>query len=211
MSEALNPAPTETMGQADPIAALPEAFRDPATGPKWGEIVARLSGADELEAAATERAAGVPADPTAYTFAPSGDPIKLPDGSEAAIDPSDPFAQAIAAAAHKHGVPQTALSDLARAFIQANVEGEAQMDAVIASERASLGNKADDRVAATEAFLKANGATDEQLSVLRDFPALVPVFEAVQAKVGVAAVVAPAGQAGARSIAEVWYPTMRRR
>lgn len=208
-------APVEGAPPADVVrpADLPESFWDDAAkAPKYGDIAARLTKADELEAALNAAKEGVPTEPGAYVFKPSGEPIKLPDGSEAEIDPANPLAQAIAAAAHKHGVPQAAVSDFARAFIETNIAGDAAVDQAVAAERAALGDKADDRVAATEAFLKANGATDDHIQSLRGFPSLVPLFEALQAKVTGAPIAAPTNQDGKpQSVASAFYPDMKPR
>ena len=80
----------------------------------------------------------------------------------------------------------------------------------MAAERAALGDKASDRVAASEAFLKANGATDDHLAALRGFPALVPLFEGLQAKLSGTTVTAPVGDAGARKFGDGWYPKMNK-
>lgn len=190
-------------------ANLPESFWDAATkAPKYGDIAARLTKADELEAAATARSEGVPAEPKDYVFKPDGEPIKLADGSEAAIDPANPLAQAVAAVAHKNGLPQAAVSELARAFIETNLAGDAEVDAAVAAEHAKLGDKATERVTAVETFLKAQGATDDQIGVLRGFPTLVPLLEGLQTKLTGAAMTAAPSDGKPVNIAASFYPNM---
>lgn len=189
-------------------ADLPETFWDAtAKAPKYGDIAARLTRADELEAAETARVGGVPAEPAAYVFKPSGEPIKLADGTEAAIDPANPLATAVAAVAHKNGIPQGVVSDLARAFIETSMAGDKQVQDAVDAERAKLGDKATERVTAAEAFLKTHGATDEHLAGLRAFPELIPVFEALQTKLTGATVTAPNG-GPARKFGEGWFTSM---
>jgi hypothetical protein len=90
--------PAIVAAPADPAVAvvgrpadLPESFWDAeAKAPKYGDIAARLTRADELEAAETSRKEGVPAEAKDYKFEPAGDPILGLDGQAAGHRPGEP-------------------------------------------------------------------------------------------------------------------------
>lgn len=206
-------APVEGAPPADVVrpADLPESFWDEASkAPKYGDIAARLTKADELEAAEASRAEAVPADPTGYEFKIAGDPILGPDGTALEIDASAQLAQAVAGVAHKHGLPQEVISDFARAAAEAELAVEQQFREALSAETAKLGANASARIGAVQRFI-ASACGDEARGVLETLGTASAVrgWELIMAKMGVKPV-APSSvpKPPARSIADVWFPSM---
>lgn len=142
-------AAAEAPPPAGPVRpeALPDAYWDDATGVK-PEAFSKLA---EYEAAAAERAAGLPETPDAYSLDLGEDIVGL-DGKPLAIDPEDPLAKAIMPALHEAGVPQSAVTKIVRAYAaqeaaDAKAVAEAQT-AFIAAEQAKLGDAHQKRTAA---------------------------------------------------------------
>lgn len=189
---------------------LPESFWDAeAKAPKYADIAARLAKADELETAATAAREGVPADPKDYKFEPAGEPLLGPDGQPAAIDPANPLVGAVAAVAHKHGLPQAAVSDLTRAFIETELAGEKGLQEALAAETAKLGDKAVDRVNAVSGFIKQHCGenADAAIAALGSAGA-VQAWETMMTKLTGTAVGALPGAGAQKSAAEAFYPNM---
>ncbi len=126
---------------------LPDAFWDDATGIK-PEAYARLA---ELEAAAAERAAALPATAADYKLDPT-EPVLGPDGQPVAADPEDPILKAALPALHKHGVPQAAISEILSEVLKSQVAEAAalneQSTAYVAAEQTKLGAEHNARTAA---------------------------------------------------------------
>lgn len=148
-------APDASLIAAAPVASaapqrpenLPDAFWDDATGIK-PEAYARLA---ELETAAAERAAALPATPADYKLDPA-EPVLGPDGQTVAADPEDPILKAALPALHKHGVPQAAISEILRDVLKAQVDDAAALNAEAAAhvtaEQTKLGAEHKARTAA---------------------------------------------------------------
>lgn len=163
---------------------LPESFWDAeAKAPKWSDVATRLTRADELEAAETARREGVPEKVEAYVFDVAGDPILDAAGQPAVIDKDNPLAKAVAEVAHKHGVPQAVVSDLARAFVAGEVESEKALKAAMTAEVGKLGEKSGERVTAVKAFMTQHcGAHANEAIASLGTAAEIQAWEAVMTK-----------------------------
>lgn len=192
---------------------LPETLWDAtAKAPKWDDVATRLARADELEAAETARKEGVPAKPEDYKLDVSGDPILGLDGQPAAIDPANPLATGVLAVAHKHGLPQAVISDLARTFVETEVKAEKGVKEALDAEVAKLGEKARDRVTAVQGFIKQHCGSNADAAIAGLGSAgAVQAWEAVMSKITGATVTAIPGQdAKPKGLTETWFPSMNK-
>lgn len=197
---------------------LAESYWDSAANaPKWGDLTARVAKADELEAAATARAAEVPATADAYVFDIPGEPIKLPDGTVAKIDPADPLAQGFAKIAHENALPQAVVAQMARLYAETSVNANktgaetiaAALAADLVAEKAKLGEGADARITAATAYVTQHAG--EHAAVLNDliaeYPGAVPALEALIARAAGPGVSTLPGQGiPPKSLKDAWFP-----
>jgi hypothetical protein len=192
---------------------LPDTLWDAdAKAPKWTDVTARLTRADELEAAETARKEGVPTEAKDYKLDPSGDALVGLDGKPAAIDAANPLAQAVTSVAHKHGLPQAVVSDFARAYIETELAGEKAIKEALDAEVAKLGDKATERVTAVQTFIRAHCGADADAAIAGLGSAgAVQAFEALMAKfTGATITTVPGQDVKAKSLAETWFPSMNK-
>lgn len=127
---------------------LPEAYWDETTGAVKPEAYTRLA---ELEAAAAEKAAGVPETAEAYVLE-LPEPVVGLDGKPVAFDAEDPLVKAMLPAIHEAGVPQAGLAKILQAYAATEVAAlRAEQEAAtafVAAEQTKLGAGHKERTAA---------------------------------------------------------------
>lgn len=126
---------------------LPDAYWDDAAGVK-PEAYSRLA---ELEAAAADKAAGVPESADKYELS-LPEPVVGLDGNPIAFDAEDPLVKALLPAFHEAGVPQAGLSKILQAYAATEVAAlKAEQEAAtafVAAEHTKLGAGHKERTAA---------------------------------------------------------------
>lgn len=146
-------APAASSAPARPDG-IPDAYWDDANGVK-PEAYTRLA---ELEAAAADRAQGVPESADNYELA-LPEPVVGLDGKPVAFDAEDPLVKALLPAFHEAGVPQAAFGKILQAYAaqevaDAKAEHEAT-EAFVAAEQVKLGAEHAKRTAAIHSAVTA--------------------------------------------------------
>mgnify|MGYP003651914939 CR=1 FL=1 len=155
------PAPVVTADVARP-ETLPENYWDAeAKAPKYDALVGDLSAAQIKAQQYDERMATVPAAAADYK-------LVLPEGfqspkevGEFVIPEGSTLARLAPEIAHKHGLPQAAISDLLGALAQDQIDAHAAEQAAIAEDLKALGERGPARIAAATAFMKSKLSPEE--------------------------------------------------
>lgn len=139
-----------------PPEGLDAAYWDEKAGAiKFDALKADLTALQELrtfKAEADIRAQGVPKDPKDYKIE-AGD-FQMPDGMEIAMPADDdPFVGEVKSILHSAGAPQEVMTKLVAAKLRADIAMADKWNQDMAAQRALLGDKAADRIAAVETAL----------------------------------------------------------
>lgn len=204
-------AAVETVKPTKPDG-LADSFWDAEKGAvKFDDLTRTLGELTAIKETVEQRKAAVPEKPDGYkpelpkTFkAPQG--IKIPE-----LTADNPSFVKLREVAHKHGLPQEAVSDLVALKTELDL---AELDAAgkaIDAEFAKLGDKAKERVSAVENWLKANASADEypDLQQLVTKASVLGWLEKIAAKLNGGQIPTKQGETEPRKPAEQrWYPTM---
>lgn len=134
---------------------VPETFWDPATNSvKTQEFATHIGELAAIKAQHDARVAALPKDAAGYQIAPPED-FKIPEGW--ALDENHPLAAPVRAIAHKHQLPQEAVSDFVQAYSEAQIAAKKRDDEARAAEVAKLGTNGTQRVTASMTFWKSFG------------------------------------------------------
>jgi hypothetical protein len=220
-----NPAPAAA-GEGAPIVApepapaatvaarpdwLPESFWDAeANAPKAEDLTARLSRADELEAAEAARREGVPAGADEYKLDLPENVVGL-DGQPVRLIPDDPGTKEAQALAAELGLSQASFTKLvafhAGQLLGAQKAQAEQFQAEMAAELTKLGTNAKARVDAVSSGLGQHlGDKAQALLDAMGTADAVEALETLLAKVSAPAISAsPQAEAGPQSLAQRLY------
>lgn len=161
---------------------LPEDFWDAEAGaPKWNDVAARLTRAQELEAAEAARKEGVPSAADDYKLDLPENVVGL-DGQPLQLIADHPAAKQVKELAAKHGLPQAAFTDLLATYATLQVnDAKAQAEQFQAEAKAELeklGANAKARVDAVKSAL--NASMPDKAQALLDVLGTAAAVEAVE-------------------------------
>jgi hypothetical protein len=190
---------------------LPESFWDAeANAPKAEDLTARLSRADELEAAEAARREGVPAGADEYKLDLPENVVGL-DGQPVRLIPDDPGTKEAQALAAELGLSQASFTKLvafhAGQLLGAQKAQAEQFQAEMAAELTKLGTNAKARVDAVSSGLGQHlGDKAQALLDAMGTADAVEALETLLAKVSAPAISAsPQAEAGPQSLAQRLY------
>lgn len=212
--EGAKPEPNAGAAAETPVKpeGLADDFFDAETGVKWGDLTERLKAGDEAIAREEAAKEGVPETADAYDWSLPED-LKGPDDKPVKLDMENPMIKLVSGVAHKHGLPNAFVQDLAKDYVEGELERGKQVEETRAAEIAKLGEKAEDRIKAASQFLQetfgAEGDDDlgAAMTELMISAKNIERVEAVMKKLGAPGTVASSGDAEKDTLASL-YPTM---
>jgi hypothetical protein len=199
-----SPPPTSEPTPPARPEGLPDAYWDAdASAVRLPDLVRAHGELSAFKADADARLAKRPAAADAYELRVP-EAVKLPDGAEFRMDAASPLAKAARQFAYDAGLDQAGFDTLVEGYVEEQVRGYQAAGEALAAEMAKLGEKAETRIGAVDAFLKS-ALTATQYEALKPVVSTAAAVEAVEALMkrggGPAMPTAPAG-GGADAVTE---------
>ena len=187
---AASPQPTlETSPSADRPAYVPERFWDADKKTvKADDLGSFFKDADTRATADAERAAAIPATANDYKVELPGD-FPMPDGWQ--INPADPLWKLGAEFAKSKGMTQAEFSQLAKTYVEGQIQTGAKAVEARDAEFRKLGDTGTARVQAVHTFIDATAGTPERAAAVKaslinaDAVAYVEGLQATLASAGI--------------------------
>lgn len=158
----------ETAAPERPEGFPEDHWNADAAAPNWESFLPHYQELTEAQAAYASRVASLPQEPGAYALALPEDfkmPEGVPEDASFALDDTTEFAGQVRAWAHRHQIPQEAVTELV-SYYAGDVISEAQRSVAAAYE--ALGPKAEERIEAVHTWLNAQGLSEAEQAKMLD-------------------------------------------
>lgn len=173
------PSPQPSAPVARP-AYVPESDWDATVGKIKDEkaYTDRINNALAFQAAETSKKLTLPQQPDGYKFETTPN-FKPPEGVSFALDPKNPVVPQVQAWAHKHGISQDALSEVADLYAASMIGDQQSLKAAYNAEVAKLGAAGPQRIDAIVQWLNAKGGP--KAATLANMFKVAPVADTIEA------------------------------